>query len=69
MLSYKKFTELLSKNNISAYRVANETGLSSTLFSDWKSGKSKPKIDKVKILADYFGVTIEYFIDDSAPQS
>ena len=64
MFSYKKLEELLCKNNTNAYRVAKETGLYSTLFSDWKSGKSIPKVDKVKILADYFGVSIEYFLDD-----
>jgi repressor LexA len=47
---------------VSAYRVAKDTGIANTLFSDWKSGKSKPKADKLKILADYFGVSIEYFL-------
>lgn len=63
MFSYKKFEELLSKNNIKAYTVAKDTGLYPTLFSDWKSGKSIPKVDKIKILADYFGVSIEYFLE------
>lgn len=62
MFSYKKFAELLVKNNITAYKVSKDTGLYSPLFSEWKSGKSCPKIDKIKILADYFGVTIEYFL-------
>lgn len=64
MFSYKKFEELLLKNNITAYRVAKNTGLYTPLFSEWKSGKSIPKVDKIKILADYFGVTIEYFLEE-----
>lgn len=64
MFSYKKFAELLLNNHISAYKVAKETGLYSTLFSEWKSGKSCPKVDKIKILADYFGVSIEYFLEE-----
>lgn len=63
MFSYKKFEALLAKNNITAYKVAKNTGIYSTLFSDWKSGKSYPKVDKIKILADYFGVSIEYFLE------
>ncbi|MEY8322554.1 helix-turn-helix transcriptional regulator [Lachnospiraceae bacterium 54-11] len=63
MFSYKKFAELLDKNNITAYQVSKDTGIYSTLFSDWKSGKSKPKVDKIKILADYFGKPIEYFLE------
>lgn len=64
MFSYKKFEELLLKNNITAYRIAKNTGLYTPLFSEWKSGKSIPKVDKIKILADYFGVTIEYFLEE-----
>lgn len=65
MFSYKKFEELLAKNNISTYKVAKDTGLLTTLFSDWKSGKSCPKADKIKKIADYFNVTIEYFLEKS----
>ena len=64
MFSYKKYEELLAKNNISSYKVSKDTGLYSALFSEWKSGKSCPKADKIKILADYFGVSIEYFLED-----
>ncbi len=61
---YEKFLVLLKERNITSYRVAKDTGLTPTLFSDWKRGKSKPKIDKLKILADYFGVSIEYFLEE-----
>ncbi len=61
---YEKFAALLEQTNKSAYRVAADTGINASVFSDWKSGKSKPKVDKLKILADYFGTTIEYFISD-----
>ena len=60
---YGKFQELLTKTGKTSYRVAKDTGISDTVFSYWKSGRSKPKIDKLKVLAEYFGVTIDYFID------
>lgn len=60
---YKKFLELLSKNNKTTYQVAKDTHISNSTFSDWKSGRSTPKIDKLKIIADYFGVPITYFIE------
>lgn len=59
---YEKFEELLKIKGVTAYRVAKDTGISSVVFTDWKNGKSKPKVDKLKILADYFGVSIEYFL-------
>ncbi len=62
---YKKFAELLEKNNKTAYRVSVDTGIAQSVLSDWKNGKSKPKTEKLKILADYFGVTIDYFLDDT----
>jgi transcriptional regulator with XRE-family HTH domain len=59
---YEKFEKLLKARGVNAYKVARDLGFNNTLFSDWKSGKSKPKVDKLKKIADYFGVTIEYLI-------
>ena len=61
---YKKFADLLLKNNKTTYRVAKDTGISPTLFSDWKKGKSKPKVDKLQTLAEYFGVPLDYFLKE-----
>lgn len=66
MFSYKKFAALLVKNNITAYKVAKDTNLSPVVFSDWKSGKSCPKADKIKVIADYFNESIEYFLEQKA---
>ena len=61
---YQKFQVLLEKRNLTAYKVSKETGISQVTLSNWKTGRSVPKIDKLKILADYFGVPIEYFLED-----
>ena len=63
---YEKFERLLSERNLTAYQVAKETGLTSTMFSEWKSGKAKPKADKLLKLAEYFKVPIEYFLKGEA---
>ena len=60
---YEKFAELLDKTNKTAYQVSKDTGIAQSVISYWKRGRSNPKIDKLKILADYFGVSIEYFIE------
>lgn len=60
---YKKFAELLEKTNKTAYQVSKETEIAQSTLSDWKNGRSKPKADKLKILADYFGVPIDYFLE------
>lgn len=59
---YKKFKELLSKTDKTAYQVSKETGISQTAFSNWKCGRSEPGLESLKKLADYFGVPIEYFL-------
>ena len=62
---YKKFAELLEKTNKTAYQVSKDTGIGENVFSYWKSGRSKPKIDKLLILADYFNVPVTYFFEDT----
>lgn len=60
---YEKYAKLRDKKSITDYRVSEDTKITKSTFSDWKSGRSNPKIDKLKILADYFGVSIEYFLE------
>ena len=60
---YETFKRLLDERNITAYQVSKDTGISQTVFSEWKKGKSKPKVDKLSILAKYFGVPLEDFIE------
>lgn len=59
---YEKYAELRDLKEITDYRVASDTGITKSTFTDWKTGRSKPKVDKLKILADFFGVSVEYFI-------
>ena len=59
---YETFKKLIDERNITPYKVSKDTGISQATLSDWKSGKSNPKVDKLKILADYFGVSLETFI-------
>lgn len=60
--SFHKVEELANKRGITLYALAKELGFAKSLFSDWKSGKSMPKTDKLIKIADYFGVTVEYLI-------
>lgn len=41
--------------------VAQSTGISKSTFSDWKSGRSFPKPDKLQKIASYFGVDLAYY--------
>ncbi|MCM1364897.1 MAG: helix-turn-helix domain-containing protein [Faecalibacterium sp.] len=60
---YQKLQALLDKEEKNAYTVSKDTGIPYSCIADWKSGKSKPKADKLLILARYFDVPIEYFLN------
>ena len=61
--SFKKLELLVNSRNITFYKLADELGLARSTFSDWKSGKSMPKTDKLIKISNYFGVEISYFIE------
>lgn len=64
---YSKYIKIRDEKGITDYRVAKATGITKSTFSDWKSGRSIPKSAKLKILAEYFDVSIEYFLCDTEP--
>lgn len=61
--SYLRFKQILSEKNITAYRVATDLCISPMTLSDWKNGKSKPKMDKMLKIAEYLGVPVSDFSD------
>jgi len=62
---YEVFEQLLLKYGVTAYKVAKATGISQTTFSNWKSGRSNPKMDAMQKIADYFGTTLDYLMTGS----
>lgn len=65
---YEKFVELLDKNNKTAYQVSKDTRIAQSVLSNWKNGRSKPKFDKLLILAKYFDVPVEYFAEGESEE-
>jgi transcriptional regulator with XRE-family HTH domain len=59
---YKEYCALRDAKNLTDYRVSEDTGITRSTFTDWKTGRSKPGIRKLKTLADYFCVTVDYFL-------
>ena len=58
---YRKLTVLMEERGINAYQLEQALGLSNGSVSKWK--KHYPRLDTAKKLADYFEVSIEYFLD------
>lgn len=61
---YERYVKLRDEKHVTDYRVALDTDITRSTFADWKTGRSEPKIDKLKKIADYFGVPIEYFLEE-----
>lgn len=71
---WKVMEELLEEKHVKVSQVAKETGVNLSTFTDWKTGRCHPKIEKLQKIANYFGVSVEYlttgkdkqFSDESA---
>ena len=70
-MNYDIFENLLKINKTTVYRVSKETGISASTLSDWKSGRSVPKLDKMRLIAEFFGVSLEYMLtgEESSAES
>ncbi len=60
---YLKIDKLLKERGITQYKLSKDTGISQSCLSDWKRGIANPKLDKLIILAKYFDVDVQYFLD------
>lgn len=58
---YERYRALRDAKGVKDATVAKETGIGQSTFTDWKVGRSVPKQEKLKKIADYFGVSVEYF--------
>jgi len=60
-MEYSRLESLLSERGISMYKLSKDTGVPASTFSDWKSGRSVPKLEKLSKIAKYFDVGVGYF--------
>ncbi|MBR6681340.1 MAG: helix-turn-helix domain-containing protein [Clostridia bacterium] len=64
--SYQRFENLLRSRGTTVYRVSKETGISASTFTDWKNGRSVPKADKMRLIADFFEVSLDSLLGSAA---
>lgn len=62
----KKFNKLLDEHpDIKQVDVAKAIGVSSATISEWRKGRKSPRIEKVRLVATYFGVDVDYFFTNT----
>lgn len=63
----ERIARLAKKQNLSVADLAIKLGLSRTSIYAWK--KSSPKAETLEIVADYFGVSIDYLLNRQTPNT
>ena len=65
---YDKFKQLCDIKGISPTRAVEEMQLSRTIAVKWKKTGAVPRGKTLKIIADYFGVSESYLLNDDENQ-
>ena len=55
----------MNKNGVSQADIVSKFDLTASTVSDWCNGKKYPRVDKVQLLADYFGVLKSDLTEDN----
>ena len=65
---YEIYQRLLDEKGLKNADVARATGISNMTLSDWKRGKSVPKSDKMRKIAEYLNVSVDYLMTGNEVQ-
>ena len=68
---YEAYARLRDERGMTDYRVSQETGISPSTLSCWKTGRYTPKIDKLMLIAKLFNVTVTDLLEvtDAVPKA
>ena len=59
----------MDRDGMNQKEMAKVVGVSASAFNDWMKCKKYPRIDKIEMLANYFGILKSDLIEDKAIQS
>lgn len=62
----KKLSYYMSKYGKNQMDLMNDLGLSSSTVSSWCTGKKLPRMGKIQMLADYFGIEKSDLIEEKS---
>ena len=60
----KNLKKYMESHRKTRKEVCNALGISYFTFSDWVNGKKYPRMDKVEMLAEYFGILKSALIEE-----
>lgn len=59
---FEIFEKIMKEKGLRYADVARGAGVHYSIITDWKSGRTTPKIDKLQKIADFFGVSVNYLM-------
>ena len=59
---YEIYCKLRDSMGLKDADIVKATGITKSTFSDWKSGRSNPKNEKLQKIADFFNVSLDYLM-------
>ena len=62
MITYEEYAEIRDSKGLTDGKVAKMAGFGRSTFSDWKAGRSTPKMEKLQKIADVFEIDAHEFI-------
>jgi repressor LexA len=62
----KNHNKYMDINNVDRMKVSQDLGIKYTTLTDWCKGNNYPHIDKIEMLANYFGVQKSDLIEDNS---
>lgn len=62
MITYDKYAEIRDIKGMTDGKVAEKAGIGRSTFSDWKSGRSVPKLEKMQKIAEALEMEYSQFI-------
>lgn len=65
---YEIYARIRDKMGLTDYKVSKLSGVNQSTFSDWKSGRSVPKQQKLEKIAEVLGVSLEYLMTGKEPE-
>lgn len=71
--SYERYSRIVKNKGYSNYKVAKETGLSQSVFTNWKNRNTLPSTETLMKLCDFLDISLDMLLatdnDNNAKQS
>ena len=64
----KNLTYYVTRSGKTQKEIASIVGVAPSTFNDWLKAKKYPRIDKIEILADYFGILKSDLIEEKSKE-